>query len=364
LVDFYMEFWEAMYLYNRGLGHVYASDDGNYVEWTRILCTLSLLPILAAEFDVPPLLALVCFLRWLKLLYTLNGFMRFGPRILPIIATFRSSVSFCVVIFFFVVAFSHSGWALYVCEPIQQVYRLSLLGEYDLRHMVAENNVLHHLWFIACAFLMPVALLNVFIGVMTESYDRHQDQCHTTFLQHRANLNVRYFLQSSFAQEAGQKKKDEPTNARKIQQITFERSYLWVCHAGKDADDFTAALEGRMSMVKRHAEERTDRCLKSVDGMSGDVRRICKELQVLARKQVQLNNRLRLVLRDAEGGDGLPKEQTAGQNEEKGAAGGGLLRFSAISDVQGAALSAERPSRLSSLSTTNLTPPVAVSPNA
>jgi len=232
------------------------------------------------------------------MLYCLNAFERFGPRILPIIGTFRSMLPFVVVVGFFVAAFSHSGWVIHICQPLQQVYRLALLAEppQDITTLVGVSDTLQQLWFVFGIFVLTVALLNVFIGVMSESYERHQDQSSRTFLMHRATFNLRSFLQSGSALKSKKQDKDVMTNARKTSQITFNEAYVWVCHTSKDADDFNSGSHGRIAMLKRHSEEQTEYLMTYIERVRGDCEAVVSSIDYIVEKQIQYNDSTRAKL--------------------------------------------------------------------
>merc|ERR1719387_2517788 len=115
---------------------------------------------------------------------------------------------------------------------------------------------------------MSVALLNVFIGVMSESYDRHQDASQLTFLKHRANINLRCYLRSHVTGSANEHK---IVNAKTKVKLNFEEAYVWVCHTAKDADDFSADSEGRIAVLKRHTEEQATAITRGLDALRFEI---------------------------------------------------------------------------------------------
>jgi len=286
-----MEIQSGLYLMRRGIILEYLLDPGTILDWARILSSLIVLPFLALEIEVAFLLAAVAFMRWLKLLHCLNGFSRFGPRILPIMGTFRAMLPFCVVISFYIAAFSHSGWALHICEPVQQVYRLSMLGEFDLRTIQNDHGRFYqNIWFCICSFFMSVALLNVFVGVMSESYDRHQDASTMTFLKHRANINLRCFLNNGRIHEAS------VVNARSKVKLDFNEAHVWVCHTAKDADDFAADFEGRIAVMKRFTEEQAQMVSKNLEQLRAEISQAAEGLRSLEGCQEDFNKLLVMAL--------------------------------------------------------------------
>merc|ERR1712019_13922 len=83
------------------------------------------------------LLSLVCFFRWMRCLYCLEGFELFGPRMLSIKVGVSSMWPFLAVVAFPLTGFVHAYYATGIWQDdllrsFDIIYRLGFIGEHDM----------------------------------------------------------------------------------------------------------------------------------------------------------------------------------------------------------------------------------------
>lgn len=192
-------------------------------DWFRNIATTLLLWLLwngARVNALCQLLSAIGFSRWWKVLYSLRGFEVFGDRILPVLGAFQEVLPFLLVIFFCGGAFVHASYALAhqrtVVQVIETIYRLGVLGDFDKYEdvygqeevwTVGDDGVmetddppylswksLQTFWFFATSFLFTVALMNIFIGIMSSAFDRQEERSEASFLRTRTSICLTYML--------------------------------------------------------------------------------------------------------------------------------------------------------------------------
>lgn len=183
----------------------------NALDWLRIATVCSLLLFLVLEFPasvVAPMLSYVGFVSWWSLLYALRGFDTLGQRILPVIGAFKEVLPFSMVVIFYFGGFVHAFSALSISKPFTEIllssYRLGFLGDFDMDELIGEESEgltwsrIQQAWFILMTFLFTLAMMNIFIGIMTNAFDAEVEKVETGFLRERASQCLRYASQPAW----------------------------------------------------------------------------------------------------------------------------------------------------------------------
>mmetsp|Transcript_77255 Transcript_77255/g.213680 ORF Transcript_77255/g.213680 Transcript_77255/m.213680 type:complete len:718 (-) Transcript_77255:177-2330(-) len=159
---------------------------------------------------------------WINVLFDLKAFAAFATRMLPMIATLKDTVPFFIVTWGFLIT---SANAVYILEtrddgppmsiyfPIQLAFRLVMLGDVD-RFEVEGTDVVYRevpgtgtwepedpaptpklagvtIWILLSTLAVHVGLMNLFIGILSTSYDKYEGQARCLFVQDRSRIIVR-----------------------------------------------------------------------------------------------------------------------------------------------------------------------------
>eukprot|EP00928_Gymnodinium_smaydae_P022950 TRINITY_DN19119_c0_g1_i1.p1 TRINITY_DN19119_c0_g1~~TRINITY_DN19119_c0_g1_i1.p1 ORF type:complete len:986 (+),score=90.98 TRINITY_DN19119_c0_g1_i1:425-2959(+) len=154
------------------------------------------------------LLAVASFYQWWHVLFTLRGFELFGRRIMPILQSFKSMISIGVITLLIFLSFLQFYVVITerfltddgLSKVMFEVFRTLLVGDSDgMKWMLVlgENHYGRYFtWFflIAELFIFYIAVMNLFIAVQGEAYDRAQEHTKAIFAQARAQICIRSFL--------------------------------------------------------------------------------------------------------------------------------------------------------------------------
>jgi len=204
---------------------------------------------------------------WLRLLVLISGLevLSLGPRILPIAKTLGEMTPFLFVMtFFFCAAFtvSYAMTEITASSLLLDTYRMAFAGEYA-RKMFFTSHYLHHQdlqeeddwghieWgfrffiYSIAGILIMVALNNIFIGIMSSTYDEHQECAWSLFVRHRATWALDYSL---LFEECSQ---DE---------------HLWVCVPVKEEVEQREdhSIHSKMETVKDQLERKLQQILDNL----------------------------------------------------------------------------------------------------
>lgn len=238
-------------------------------EWVCLLMMGTLLTFLVCGTTIAtasPLLSFVGFTRWWKVLYSLRGFDYFGQRILPILGAFREMLPFLVVMAFYGGALMHAFYALShhtLSEVTISLYRLGVIGEMDMTDSVWGTGEsasqewwrdLQLVWFVAGSFLFTVALMNIFIAIMSSAFDRMEERADADFLRTRSMICLVYVL--SYQDIARLCRQRDWTGHDEV---------IWVCHhdVPYKSVDKARSLRQMVSIVSSMLLSETDRLLTS-----------------------------------------------------------------------------------------------------
>lgn len=213
---------------------LYLRNPWNYVEWFRIAITGTLLFFQSTEThlftseDSPDrvqffrfVLACAILLRWIGILFSLGAYSWCGPSLLPIITTFRDVGSFSLVIIFPLLGFTHAYYTfgIYseggraILRTFMTIYGLTV-GNFELEDMedVSGNwvkslengtDTWHQLdyedperqWLVyldvfvvLATAVLTVLMMNIFIGVLSNSYSEASKISDIIFWRFRARI--------------------------------------------------------------------------------------------------------------------------------------------------------------------------------
>mmetsp|Transcript_60495 Transcript_60495/g.129805 ORF Transcript_60495/g.129805 Transcript_60495/m.129805 type:complete len:967 (-) Transcript_60495:143-3043(-) len=158
------------------------------------------------------LMAITVFSRWLKVLNSCRGFRIIGPRMLPILRALQDMYPFLAVVFCPLFGFVHAYQCLGIRTPSAafiDIYRLAFFGDFDLDEMEEVNGeyekVSEDRWqwvdpeptpffyivrlvMMVAGFVLTITFMNIFIGVLSKSYEEADNSKEALFIASRANM--------------------------------------------------------------------------------------------------------------------------------------------------------------------------------
>ncbi|CAE6973615.1 ANKRD11 [Symbiodinium sp. CCMP2592] len=195
--ELFYEFWEmAGYLcYLQHTGPLYLTKLENLYNWVSILLLMVLVWWTSGDVslqDIPIMLSVLVLFRWIQLTWSCRAFEYVGEKILPILqASFSTSIGGILVVTFCVlVGFLHGAMALELGHPLPQHYyvalgslKLLLLGDGDgidvalaVGGAPEEGTPMTFVFLLTAVVVFCVCVLNLFIAVHGEAYNRAQDK--------------------------------------------------------------------------------------------------------------------------------------------------------------------------------------------
>lgn len=160
---------------------------------------------------------LVCF-KWLKLLREVCSIRSIGMRILPIMITLQDVGPFCGVVLVYLLAATNAYYSLGLKTGIQAfiiIFRITFLGDVDLNELEAvssssrvledqtiqttppESSQYHEVcvvFMLVVVFVMSTALMNIFIAVLSNAYDKATNNALTEFLRAQAGVTYNHHI--------------------------------------------------------------------------------------------------------------------------------------------------------------------------
>jgi len=218
-LELFYEFWEmAGYLcYLQHTGPLYLTKLENLYNWVSILLLMVLVWWTSGDVslqDIPIMLSVLVLFRWIQLTWSCRAFEYVGEKILPILqASFSTPIfGILVVTFCVLVGFLHGAMALELGHPLPQHYyvalgslKLLLLGDGDgidvalaVGGAPEEGTPMTFVFLLTAVVVFCVCVLNLFIAVHGEAYNRAQDKAYTSFLQERAGICLHCLLRPSW----------------------------------------------------------------------------------------------------------------------------------------------------------------------
>jgi len=225
--------------------------------------------------EARPLMAAVGCTQWISVLYACRGFQRFrlGPRILPIFAALTEVGDFVLITLFFAGSCCHAAYALSNHEISYRyimfsVYRLGFLGDFATREDVlylpeddpnaepTSQTVFQYLSFVIFSFVIAIAMTNIFIGVMSNAFDFHQERVTELFVRSRAKMGLNHMLTSegaSFWCHCTSLKSCHALMSRVLRRNPHnapapKEDTLWLCYPKNDEDGANCEISLRGSL--------------------------------------------------------------------------------------------------------------------
>ena len=146
-------------------------------------------------------LAVAVYLRWYGVLYYLQPFQSTGPLVRMILAIVYDMRYFMLVLCISIAAVWTSFRLLLLDDatlPLEELgdpangllltFNMLLLADFDLATFDGEYTVLLRILFVLSMIMTPIVLLNLLIALMSDSYERIQDQADLEFQYLRARI--------------------------------------------------------------------------------------------------------------------------------------------------------------------------------
>lgn len=179
---------------------------GNSLDWCRLVLSYMVLAFLALEpeqwqrpsSDLSVLLAVTALFRWGDVLTTFRGYQWVGEKVLPIERALLSSRTFGAIVMVACCAFTNAYVALglsgseSIFHSFFVIYRLGFLS--DLEHRVWNSQDedpardMAAVLGIFTALIMTVVMMNIFIGILSESYAQAYRNRHLSFQRERSRI--------------------------------------------------------------------------------------------------------------------------------------------------------------------------------
>lgn len=199
----------------------YLLDIWNVIDFVRLVLTGVVVSYLwgdeSQQRDSLPfriLLAIVVFFRWMRVLNGLKGYEFAGKDMLPIMRAFGNVLPFFSVVACPLLGFTHAYFCFGVYGgdfflTFSIIYRLGFLGDFDMDEMEdvnaayeAQNNTVFEplepdkgrwwlilrFFLICCSLILTLAMMNIFIGVLGESYNTAREKSEEIFWKNRAQI--------------------------------------------------------------------------------------------------------------------------------------------------------------------------------
>eukprot|EP00930_Biecheleria_cincta_P025000 TRINITY_DN17843_c0_g1_i2.p1 TRINITY_DN17843_c0_g1~~TRINITY_DN17843_c0_g1_i2.p1 ORF type:complete len:376 (+),score=33.56 TRINITY_DN17843_c0_g1_i2:116-1243(+) len=277
------------------LGEYIFSFDTLFDLITMLLTLVSLVS-LAANWDAFPddqgwrlVFAIAGFFRWVAVLNSLRGFESTGKPMLPILHAVPATGPFFLVVVICLLGFLHMYYAfglINAWDAMITMYRLGFLADFTLSDMTvgtpgrrlksaagvsdiaalgnatAEEG--SHSWgtswwwgvdgvFIVMSLTMSITLMNILIGVLSESYNRGWERRERLFLLQRSRIVLQHFT-------VREGKKQLYSCARR--QVTPEdtshrRDYVWFVRP-RDKSEWGQGFDDDSNLHERVTELRRD----------------------------------------------------------------------------------------------------------
>lgn len=287
IVSFYEEALEIVGMRQIGRLKLYLTSLETWADWTRIALSFTMIVWLLADetvWDDPSvefrsLMALTALFRWVRVLSCLRAYELIGPNLEAIFAACQSVGAFLVVVFFMMCGFIHSYKALGLGTfgiSMVHIYRLGFLADLepdvwnnapDPQRLYATKALL-----IMVGLVMTVVMMNIFIGILSESYQSAFRTQHRMFLLTQARVGLKWYVKSLARASLYDwfcrrccccccsccRRSTRVHNASPTQRLG--PNYLWYCRRTERTDSRDKRIlhmEDDLTVVKQHLEELT-----------------------------------------------------------------------------------------------------------
>lgn len=238
-LNFLKELFSLQGMFLLGKLRQHLTTAANYLVWVRIgLCYVVISDLAyehqqwttpSSEFSI--LLAVTVLLRWAHVLTTFRGYQWVGEKVLPIERALISSRMFAAILLVAGCAFTNAYIALgltgadKVFDSFYVIYRLGFLS--DLENPVwntqdTKKDLAAVLSMIS-GLLMTVVMMNIFIGILSESYAQAYHNRYRSFQRERARIAFAH----SVRRRAAEAWLAAICCCRKRQVVVAKSKYLW-----------------------------------------------------------------------------------------------------------------------------------------
>ena len=206
VVDFVQKVREAA-----AFGSRFWFDGWNWLDLLHVTLELTFVGLLLSGAEAARLvLAVTLYLRWFGTLYYMQPFVSTGPLVRMVLAILRDMRHFLLILAVAIVA-AWSCFRLLLLETegstavdmlgdpangLFLIFNLMVLNSFELDVFTGPYVVLVRLVFVVSMIVVPVVLLNLLIALMSDSYERIQDQSdlELQLLQAKTILKIEEFL--------------------------------------------------------------------------------------------------------------------------------------------------------------------------
>jgi len=215
--------FEVIRVYIRGwtsllaLAEVYTS----IVMITMLICYRDSHSFEHSWFDLHPvLLMFVVIIRWIQFLLSLLVSKYFGSTILPAFeaAISKESLRFLTFLLLILCASAHGYWSLpfggqrYFWEILIRMFRMEYVGDFDMQELEGVHDHMNlttgeinngdgtewhdgvRVMFIGCSMMTTIIAMNVYIGVVSKTYDALKQNSQRLVHHFRAQMTLRQLL--------------------------------------------------------------------------------------------------------------------------------------------------------------------------
>eukprot|EP00930_Biecheleria_cincta_P035205 TRINITY_DN24228_c0_g1_i1.p1 TRINITY_DN24228_c0_g1~~TRINITY_DN24228_c0_g1_i1.p1 ORF type:complete len:917 (-),score=145.07 TRINITY_DN24228_c0_g1_i1:17-2743(-) len=253
------EFLQLQGMYLLGKLKKYLLGVDNFLDWCRISCSFAVAIWLLAEpgnwvdpsLSFSVLLAFTSLFRWFRVLATFRGYELVGEKTLAIEQALLSANVFLVIAVILFCGFTNVYFALSF-EPTESLvdgtyilYQVGFLADLggledkmkdDLTPSDAKRALLQLLAIVG-ALAMAIVMMNIFIGVLSESYSQAYRNRQRTFQRERARIafshsvrnRAQLFWMWVFGCHGWGATRSRSSSALNLLTKDTKASYLWYC---------------------------------------------------------------------------------------------------------------------------------------
>jgi hypothetical protein len=289
-------------LFILGHGEQYWKSVDNYLDFARILLTFCSIIIMlnshhwdvAGRVELKTILAVTMWLRWIRVLYSSRGFEMSGQHTLAIVYAAGSVWPFLAVVVWPLLGFINMYYMMGLYDLWRSgiiLYRMAFIGDFDLDEVEnisptlerdgnplddgfyqeqdpvqTDNNKVLSVFMVVVTMFFTLALMNIFIGVLSERYSFYFERRDRLFLQTRAqivceNAAITKATRAIKAYFSCGRRRIQPGSDDDITDDNTIAEYLWFCRQKKpdelglddedDHDDGTGDVRSILERVEK-----------------------------------------------------------------------------------------------------------------
>ncbi|XP_065843488.1 transient receptor potential cation channel subfamily V member 5-like isoform X2 [Oscarella lobularis] len=249
----------------------YFDDKWNYIDWLSY--ALLLAAIIAHVIDIADhtktkaavharLLCIALIFAWLRVLKFVRAFKSLGPFVVILqhmVADVGRFVFFYIVIY---IPYAASFWVFFggrsvsgfttVSRALFSLYRITLVDEYSYNEMRAEDSIMADILVGTFLALAAVISLNLFIALMSDSFQRVYDNSKANAVMQRASIIL------SLEEKLSKKKLDAYRREIHTRHAPSEEFYDDDDQEGDELRKVTVQTHDEILELRRLLDERLD----------------------------------------------------------------------------------------------------------